>query len=284
VHRELARVRADSDSAAAASRRQLARMTQRLADIEKSRREPGTPVHGSAAPKTPWSSNAYATAWQQNLERVQRDPTYQAMMRRQTEENLETNYSDLLATLHLPPATLAKLKKLMAERMESGPDAQAAAKDLGLASDPQAVAQAARQASDEINHEINALLGDADYAKLNDFATLQGPLRGVREQYLGDLAYAGMPLEPDQAIALARVVRDLWDPNTTTDSIALRNRVIDPQTGYTAIDQELLNRSAGLLTPDQLAVVKASQTAIRYRNQMYQNLAKAAAAAAAGNP
>ncbi len=63
---------------------------------------------------------------------------------------------------------------------------------------------------------------------------------------------------------------------------ALRVQVIDPQTGYTAIDQELVNRAGLLLTPDQPAVLRASQTVVRQRNLFFQNLNKVTQAQAAG--
>jgi hypothetical protein len=225
----------------------------------------------------------YGMAWQKGWERMQHDPKFLALARRQNQENIQANYGDLLATLHLPADKLAKLKILLADRMDSLGDARAAASDLGL-SDPAAVAQAAKQATDEINQEIEALIGDANYSKLNDFATLQGPLRGVKQQYLSDLAYAGVPLDSDQAIALARIVRDVWDPASNPDSLAQRSQVIDPDTGYTAIDQELINRASSLLSPEQLAIIKASQTATRQQNLIYQTLSKQAAAAASASP
>jgi hypothetical protein len=285
LQREVLRLRAESATASANSQQQLQHLTQKLAAANRTQREADDRLRARAGNQAPRSPNAFGLAWQKGWERLQRDPKFLALNHRRSQENIQTNYGDLLASLHLPADKLAKLKTLLADRMDSVADARAAASDLGL-SDPAAVAQAAKQANDEINQEIEALVGDTDYSKLNDFATLQGPLRGVREQYLNDLAYAGVPLDSDQAVALARIVREVWDPATNPDSLAQRSQVIDPETGYTAIDQELINRASNLLSPEQLAIIKASQTATRQQNLIYQNLSKQAnaAAAAAASP
>ncbi len=281
LRHDLLRLHRESESEKAASHEQVRTINEKLVASDKARQVAEQKLERRSSAQVGASRTNFGNAFMQTLDRMKHEPGYLALEHRQHEENIQMNYGDLLATLHLPADKLAKLKRLMAERMESAADARSAAKDMGV-TDPQSLAAAVKQADDDVSQEINSLLGDADYARFKDFATLQGPLRGVRDQYVTDMAYAGVPMTQDQTVALARIVRDLWDPNTTLNSRDLRVQVIDPQTGYTAIDEELVNRAGMLLSPDQLAVLKASQTVARQRNLFIQNVNKAARAQAAG--
>jgi len=108
--------------------------------------------------------------------RVRRDQESPALGRKDLRRIILSQYSDSLARLNLPPETLARLKDLLVARGEALLDARDAAASEGIADNSAEMAEAANEATADLNRDIADLLGGDAYARLQEAS---GPQRSV---------------------------------------------------------------------------------------------------------
>jgi len=183
-------------------------------------------------------------------------PEYAALYAKQERRNIDRIYGDGLGTLILAPDQLSKLKDLLVERQMSNMDAQREAETAGLQRDSPAWMEAMKQASQDTQQQIAAIMGtnaDGTLAQLQTRVRIQGE---VEYTYRPDFSDAGVPLNPAQSSGL---VQAMADANYTGKDMSTRPEgynETDPTTGLTPHDNRILDSASRVLSPAQLQILK----------------------------
>ena len=186
-----------------------------------------------------------------NMNDIARDhPEYVELQRKQMRRAMLRLYGDTLSTLNLPPEQLAQLKDLLANRTLLPGDPRVA----GLTQGTPAYNQAARAASQEVNQEIDALIGADNQAKLRDAQIVQMGQSLVANNYAPDFQDAGVPLSPEQTRSLAQ----LLSPGNMAGQ-SLGSAQPDSTTGLSPRDDALIEQAAQIMSPAQLAILKSDR-------------------------
>lgn len=153
----------------------------------------------------------------------------------------------------LPPATVAKLRRLLVERYQ-------ARNANHVSSGPVATSDGARTPA-MIDREIDALLGDRS-DEFRVLEELKHPMELVQSfggyGIAHDLEFADQPLTSDQRLHLAMALqRSLAKAGGGV--AADMNQPADPDSGLKAYQTEFLNAAAAVLSPAQLAIVQENQ-------------------------
>lgn len=191
-------------------------------------------------------------------------------------------YHDAIAALNLPRETQLQLLNLLRARNEAMSDARDAAWKAGI-TDPFRAKSAEDTAANSVNEEITALIGAPGLESLNDSLELKNRRMQVERGVGADMAMDGIPLAPAQASALAQIYVDVtkrlpgdnsapWD--TRPAEVVLREQ--------DQVDEAIMEKAALVLTPDQMADLKASidmesqsrRLAVELNRQRQQNSAK----------
>jgi hypothetical protein len=164
-------------------------------------------------------------------------------------------YATILASLHLPPERLRRLRDLIVEREESAGDAEALAKDYWL--DPADAATARAKAEADFDRAITDVAGLSGGQEILEMLSLTPQLADITGTVDHELAAMGSPLTADQLLALARAYKNAFAPSARTGQSPFdRTEGFDPQTGLAGADREILARASGRLTPEQLEVLR----------------------------
>ncbi len=185
-----------------------------------------------------------------------KDDRHVLFVRRVWERVVQNRYAYLLQALGpLDAALVASLKTLLVERELARQAAGRAASTQGNAPDSAAYVQAEERATAEANRAIGALLGDkaAEFSRLD---RLSAVIDTIESTFGGDLAFASMPLTPEQTLRLAETMFEVrYNPKDPE----YRGRIkadVDPSTGLLPLFREFLPRAAMVLSPEQLKVVR----------------------------
>jgi acyl-CoA synthetase (AMP-forming)/AMP-acid ligase II len=174
---------------------------------------------------------------------LMQDPEFAAAMKLEQEARLDARYGALFKQLNLPPAQLAELKALLAEREAAGRDVWMTAREQGL--DPRANRDQLRELSaslqDEVNANIKANLGETVYNALETY-NATSPQRETVAIFERRLQYS-QPLNSAQSAQLTTILAN-------TGTVSGRNVLITDAT---------ISQAAGVLTSDQLTDLRAQQ-------------------------
>lgn len=198
---------------------------------------------------------------------LMKDPEFAAAMKLEQEARLDARYGALFKQLNLPPAQLAELKALLAEREAAGRDVWATAREQGL--DPRASRDQLRELSASLQAEVDAsiksTLGDSVYNALETYNSTS-PQRSTVSDLARRLDYSGQPLNDAQSAQLTTILAN-------TGTVSGRNVLITDAT---------IAQAAAVLTSSQLENLK-SQQAEQQARQIIEAKTRAAREAARAN-
>jgi hypothetical protein len=162
-------------------------------------------------------------------------------------------YSDL------PTDTAKRLRDLLTEREETAADAREMARDRKMPREQQQLV--IQQSQNEVEEEIKAAVDDGTYKEIRNVIAAGRYLDQVQTEYGMDMAYNGAGLSGRQATLLALLLRQTYDRDLNPDAQSLRTKASGDPSGISVLDQQLLTRAAGVLSPKQLEVLKQSLSA-----------------------
>lgn len=189
------------------------------------------------------------------------DPTVMRRLNVQARNQTLKHYGDLLKQLNLPPDQYEQLVKLLTDKRQAPLDAAVASFQQG--EDPSTDVAGFRKqivaVRDDLENQINSLLGDAAYGQYLNYDRVSGQSNAI-----GDLQTAltgtSEPLTPEQTARLQQVMQD-------------------NNTGH--VTPKVITDSRGFLSPTQVQALqdlRAIQLANSVkRNQAVQVLPTAAA-------
>lgn len=199
-----------------------------------------------------------------------KDPDYNRLHEMRLLHSVVQQYGAGLNELGLPPDKLAKLRGLLADRMEIFSDARAAAVAQDIDPNSPEMQQVQQQSYAEVTDEIKDLVGNDALQKLQLLETASGMRNQIQFQYAADLSAQGVPLTSSQIDALAQAeARQASQPRTATANGAMPSF-------QQMQNQALLDAAAKTLTPEQLAILQQSVS----QNQEFQDAMQRAQAAA----
>jgi hypothetical protein len=169
------------------------------------------------------------------------------------------NNHEIIQGLDIPPEREIKVLGLMVERQEAISGANLAALTMGVTNGRQ-IDSAGVDAHNSITSEITKLIGEEDLKAIDHGQQFEAYMSIARDQLGVDLAMAGVPLDVDQEIALARILQHVMSqplqPFTENGHM-----VVDPvshDTGLLASDSLKLDEASKVLTSAQLAALRQS--------------------------
>jgi hypothetical protein len=182
--------------------------------------------------------------------------------RRRADETkiVDQTFGPILAGLGLSPEELAKVKALLVERYLSAYEAhELAVASGGRGEDFMAAVRNARQQVDE---ELKATLDKASFSVVEQMLQIEDTssrITSVQRGMAPAFSTAGAPLTPSQTLGLAAVLEQVYEHNTTDNSsfFAIRLKGFDPGTGLSDLDRQALDSVSTLLSPAQLAILRA---------------------------
>ena len=162
-------------------------------------------------------------------------------------------YEAILASLHLTPDRLLRLRELIVEREESAQTAESLAKDENVNAENTALLH--REAEALFDRELAEIAGDSNLQKVQQMLSLEPQLAQIVQTLGRDLVLLGAPLNADQLLALAQIYKDAYAPS----SRGLFNRTagFDLETGLATADRQVLTQAAAILGPKQLDLLEA---------------------------
>jgi hypothetical protein len=187
-------------------------------------------------------------AWMKGLAKMYTDPEMKKSMQAQQALSVRMMYGDFFQKLGLAPQDTEQLANLIAER---GMEMNAAAMSA-LTADGEPDPDQSRRVTDTTqyyNDQLKATLGDANYQKFQDYEKTMGD-RFLMQQYEGQFATSGAPLQPAQRETLLNIMQDerlKMPENPFTGNNGNPQSQIEALNDQTAIDQyfaqqEELNR------------------------------------------
>jgi hypothetical protein len=186
-------------------------------------------------------------------------PEYMALYEKQMRRNIDRTYGNGLATLGLPPEQLAQLKNLLVERQMGATDAEQAALAAGLVQGTPAWQTAMQQASQDLDSQIQSIMGSNAEGTLQQLRVRQYIQNQVQNSYAPDFADAGAPLNPEQTNGL---IQAMADANYSGKDISTRPadyNITDAVTGLSPHDDRIINNATPVLTPAQVQLLSKDQ-------------------------
>jgi hypothetical protein len=164
-------------------------------------------------------------------------------MRRQYQEQ----YGDLYTELNLPPQKLERFKQLLVEEFEAHSDAAALVATHGVSNFSPAGKSATEQAQQMVEHDIESLLGEKDYATYREYDRVSRDISRLHS-FQGALAEKNKPtLDKTQLRALATACCDVADNERNPDYAAIAKDL-----GGATATQQIVQRVTSQLTPEQI--------------------------------
>jgi hypothetical protein len=166
------------------------------------------------------------------------------------------SFHEAIAKMGLSPEKQAALYNLLAARSEAPMDANDAAQAQGI-TDSHEIEAAVRQAKDSVTSEITDLIGQDGLDALNAAQELKGSQDFINRNVGTDMQMSGIPLTADQQAALAQAFQDTLKqfPNTPSEPFG-PGQPTDSSDHVVERDAMLLDKAAGILTPDQMGIFK----------------------------
>lgn len=191
-------------------------------------------------------------------DRASENPDLVAFQQRQLRRVMQERYGDLFERLNLPPEKLERFKQLLVEQASTRSSLRPAASEAANADSPPpdgASAPAPRTPAD-IETEMRALLGDAEFEIYQDFGRELTRVRPEVSRFASDAADAGHPLTTVQRTAISRLIFEATDPRLNPEAEAAGAGDPDPSTGLAPVDELILTRATEVLSPAQLEVLR----------------------------
>lgn len=252
----LAEVRRDSAARDARNGKLIADLRRQVAEAAKTaRRTQDSAAAGRLSRQV--ERNLVGTA-----DMLRDHPEFLPLDARIVRRHVVNSYGRTLDRMSLPPAQKAKLLDLLVERQLTVQDAAGAAKAAGMEPFGADSDAAVKQATAELDSEIDALVGPGGWAEFQKKASADNfahvMTNVINDEYGATFAQAGSPLTGEQAEALAVINREAYLPG----GVPVARDVMqtpDPQTFLTPVDSYFIRKAAAVLTPAQLELVKAER-------------------------
>lgn len=173
------------------------------------------------------------------------------------------------AFVPLSPEKEQKLRDLLYERAEAVNDAEEIAE--AAHDNPDVVRSAMIQASAELNAKIESTFGADVLAQIMKLQDIIPEMGLVSATYQPAMAFSGQPLSTIQSIALAAIMRTVYDKPESAATMNLATsraygtQDIDSATGLSAPDRNALQRAANLLSAAQLQILQDNLAAATSR-------------------
>lgn len=193
------------------------------------------------------------------------DPEGGAAIMRRHRRYAMGNYRGAIDSLQLAAADKERLKALIAERWLARTDVYDLLGRQGGATD-ELRKKMMDTVVEESNQKIRALVGEAGFAKLE--AAYDEHAAKISNSGLFAAAWdAGAPLTAEQQTRVARAIVQVRTELPSPEA----NNAIDPATGITRADVALLEAVSSFLSLEQIAVIRADQTALaEYQNAVHE--------------
>jgi hypothetical protein len=184
------------------------------------------------------------------------DPEGGAAVARRHRRYAMANYREAIDSLQLASAEKEQLKELIAERWIARTDVSDLLHRQG-GTTPELREKMMKTVVEETDQKIRGLLGDDGFAKLKATYDEQ-TMKRINWGLFTAVWDAGAPLSGEQQ---AEVARSMVQVNAAFSTPAAANE-IDPTTGITRSDIALLELTSSFLSPEQIAAIRADQTAL----------------------
>jgi hypothetical protein len=190
---------------------------------------------------------------------VKDHPEYAALYAKLTRRSIERMYGVTLSSLNLPSKQLSQLVDLLAERQMSSRDALQVTKAAGLAQGSPDWQNAMTQATQDVDQQIAAILGNNGGPTLTQLQVRAGAQYQTDNTFAPDFMYAGVPLSSQQSSGLVQAIAGASYAGKDLSTRPAGYNTIDPTTGLTPHDNAILTSAARVLSPPQVQILKNDQ-------------------------
>ena len=177
------------------------------------------------------------------------DPEVLRLMAEQIRAQIERRYAKLFPQLNLPPDKLEQFKTLLVDRQQSGMDVLMSANEQGV-TDPRDFQKLVESSQADIDGQIKATIGDADFAQFQGFQQTQAA-RGVVSQLQENLRGSAAPLSADQSSQLAQTMAQNQAPAGPGN--------LNGNNGPTLITDATITQAQGFLSTPQVQALQQLQ-------------------------
>jgi hypothetical protein len=184
-------------------------------------------------------------------------PGYDALRHHANLRNTWIKYHVAIARLELSLDGQKRLINLLCARVEAVNDAHEAAVSLGVGNQ-QDIRQSLSDAYKSITSEIRGMIGDAGTQSLDEDIQMDGTVAVYMSTVGADLGLDGVPMTEDQEIALGQIYFRVLHTPLKTAPDKYSQLPVDPQTGLSEVDQNILDRASRILSLQQLASLRNS--------------------------
>lgn len=169
---------------------------------------------------------------------------------------IEFAYSKAIHGLGLDAEEMQRLRTLLFERAMVGTYAQEVLNEHGVV-DPGERSRIGDYMRAEVESKMRAQFGEAKFAAIKEMLDATTHLVFLSSQFEDALATAGVPdVSADQILEIGRIM--LQEYGRDNVYFLVRSSQMNPATGLTAWDGNVLRRADALLTPTQLQVLSQS--------------------------
>lgn len=164
-------------------------------------------------------------------------------------QDIQRVFVPTLLELGLSGEQVAKVRSLMLQRRQSARDAKDIAKEHKW-STAGVVIQAIDEAEAKFDPQIRAAVGDEKFEQVRVMLVDESYFRRVQFGIATDAELFGAPLSADQKLTLTRAMGGVLTQSVHPQA------AVDPVTGLTPSDQQILDRANGALSNAQSAVLR----------------------------
>jgi len=190
---------------------------------------------------------------------VDRDPVWAAFYRQLERRRILSRYNILFSALQIPQEKIAPLEDMLVERAISSRSIVHQLRESGQKFNSPEVMAAVGRATDEADAKIRKLIGRDAARKVKEWNSAiysygnapDGPVA----QDAVTLREAGFALSTDQLVKLALIEHEIHVLNPAARAGSGSDK-IDPKTGLSRLEEQLLKRQAEVLSPAEIAVLR----------------------------
>lgn len=247
----------------------------RVAELEAARQQQAAIAAAETRPATEPAKPADRTAALGSLvSQMMNTPAMRERMLQTQNRAIEIRFGELMNQLGLSPQDRARFVELLAQKQMNAMEIGVKALNGNQSGDERAaVAASLREANAAVDTQIRDFFGGdtANYAAYQDYL-VQQPVRAQVTAFGTSLATAGVPLNSEQSSALSDVVaearrnssaaREFSDPMNGSSTAAMDGPAVEA--AFHAEEQmqnQIAERAATFLSPDQLAALRKTQAA-----------------------
>jgi hypothetical protein len=209
-------------------------------------------------------------AWTKNFAKMFSDPEMKKSMKAQQSMGIRMMYGDLFKQLGLSAQDSEQLADILAERQLEFSAAAMSGMNGDNKPDPEQ-SKTIADAKQRYEEQLKATLGEDNYKKLQDYEKTIGD-RFMMQQFEGQFASAGAPLEPRQREALLQIMQDERlkmpespltqnNPDPKAALEALKNPATIDQffAQQEEMNRRVLERARQTLSADQIGALQKAQ-------------------------